>query len=48
MNKVSYIVITLGIMLVCSVAINVYFYTQNQSIAASTAQVAFNKEFGTS
>jgi hypothetical protein len=46
MNKVSYFVTSLGIMLVCSVAINMYFFTQSKPIMPNPAQTAFNNEFG--
>lgn len=47
MNKVQYFVFALEIILACSIAANVYFYSQYQSVKpSSTGQVAFTKEFG--
>ncbi len=46
MNKIRYIVIALAIMLACSVASNVYFFTQIQSGSPSAADAGFINEFG--
>ena len=46
MNKSSYFVVALEIILACSIALNVYFYSQGQSVAPNSAQIAFAKEFG--
>jgi hypothetical protein len=45
-NKASYFVIALAIILACSIAANVYFYTQYHSNAQSNAETAFKSEFG--
>lgn len=46
MNKSSYFVIALEIILACSVALNVYLYAQYQSAAPNSAEASFNREFG--
>jgi hypothetical protein len=46
MNKAPYFVIALAIVLACSVALTVYFYTQYESAKPSSDEVAFNSEFG--
>jgi hypothetical protein len=46
MNKAAYFVIALEVILACSVALNVYFYTQYESAKPNNDEVAFNKEFG--
>jgi hypothetical protein len=45
MNKSSYFVIALEIILACSIAANVYFYTQYESVKPSTDEIAFISEF---
>jgi len=46
MNKASYFVIALEIILACSVALNVYFYAQYESTKPSRDALAFKSEFG--
>jgi len=46
MNKTTYFIITLEIILACSVALNVFFYAHYQSVMPSLAEASFNREFG--